>query len=327
MLHILILAMALPVTMPDSPDRQVRSPEPRILALIDEGLSRSITFRRLVDTLNESDVIVYVVFKNIRTGGAHESLGGYLDHQVVSAGDFRYVRLFVDKRGGAARLIGVIAHELQHAIEVAHSPAVRDSRTLQRVFDCVDACETQEALDVQRMVTDELSRPQSLSVPPTAATASEAAIPGRVRDNGDSTIADLIRDGRAHSDTFRRLLATIDASDGLVYVDRRKCRPGVRTCLQMTVVVAGPNRILTVHLGVARDGPDVIALLGHELQHAIEVLREPGIRSAALMYMFYDRLNGSPSAHLGQREFETEAALQTGTRVRAEYIASMREHR
>jgi hypothetical protein len=92
----------------------------------------------------------------------------------------------------------------------------------------------------------------------------------------------------------------------------------------MTVMPSGPNRILKVHIDLARDRASIVAALGHELQHAIEVLKEPGIRSNAQMYLFYDRLVGSPSARLGQLEFETEAAINVGLAVRAEYEASAR---
>ena len=58
---VMIMVLSLAVTAQSSPDRHVRTTDPRILVLIDAGLSHSATFRRLVDILNESDVIVYVV--------------------------------------------------------------------------------------------------------------------------------------------------------------------------------------------------------------------------------------------------------------------------
>jgi hypothetical protein len=58
MLTIMILTLA--ITAQDSPERHVRAMEARILALMNTGLSRSATFRRLETTLNESDVIVYI---------------------------------------------------------------------------------------------------------------------------------------------------------------------------------------------------------------------------------------------------------------------------
>ena len=45
-----MLMVALAITTQDSPDRHVRTTEPKILSLIDAGLSHSATFRRLVAT-------------------------------------------------------------------------------------------------------------------------------------------------------------------------------------------------------------------------------------------------------------------------------------
>ena len=120
---------------------------------------------------------------------------------------------------------------------------------------------------------------------------------------------------------------TRHSTDGLVYVEQGKCRPGVQACLLMTVMVSGPNRLLKVHINILRDQAAVIGSLGHELQHALEVLSESGVRSDALMYAFFDRLAGSPASRLGQLEFETEAALRTGEQVRAEVEAAQRAGR
>ena len=67
-----MLMLALAITTQDSPDWHVRATEPKILSLIDTGLSHSATFRRLVATLNDSDVIVYIEPKRTR-----QALGGY----------------------------------------------------------------------------------------------------------------------------------------------------------------------------------------------------------------------------------------------------------
>ena len=58
-----------------------------------------------------------------------------------------------------------------------------------------------------------------------------------------------------------------------------------------------------------------MASIGHELQHAVEALSEAGVRTNALIYAFFERLSGSPSAR-GQLEFETEAAVKAGDAVR-----------
>src|SRR5580765_7193432 len=115
-----IMMLALVITSQNAAERHVRATEPRILALIDAGLSRSATFRRLVEALDASDVIVYIEPKLTR-----QDLGGFLSHQMIARGVFRYLRIAVKMQGAEGRLVPLLAHELQHAVEVAQSPDAR----------------------------------------------------------------------------------------------------------------------------------------------------------------------------------------------------------
>jgi len=157
---LMIMTLALAVTAQDSSHRHLRASEPRILALIDAGLSRSAAFRGLVAALDESDVIVYVEPKTTR-----QSLGGYLGHQIVARGGYRYLRIAVETTGAEGRLVPLLAHELQHAVEVAGSPEAIDVETLQQLFVRLSvrfACggttcsETQAAKDIEHVVSNEL---------------------------------------------------------------------------------------------------------------------------------------------------------------------------
>jgi hypothetical protein len=165
-----IMVLALAVTAQNSTaERHVRTSEPRILALIDAGISRSQTFRHLVDVLNASDVIVYVEPKQTR-----QALGGYLAHNITVAGAFRYVHIAIQTRGADGRLIPLLAHELQHAVEVAQAPDARDSKSLDQLlerlavtFGCdgTSCSETQAAKDVEHEVSDDLKRVTSSAAP------------------------------------------------------------------------------------------------------------------------------------------------------------------
>jgi hypothetical protein len=159
-----MLMLALAITTEDPSERHVRATEPKILSLIDAGLSHSATFRRLVATLNESDVIVYVDPKLTR-----QALGGYLAHNIVAQGDYRYLHIAVETQGAERRLVSLLAHELQHAIEVAQTPDARDAESLERMFvqlavkfGCggTTCYETQAAKDIERIVLKELKSPR-----------------------------------------------------------------------------------------------------------------------------------------------------------------------
>ena len=158
MLTMMLLAMA--VTAQDPSQRHVRAAEPRILALINAGLSRSATFRGLIAALDKSDVIVYIEPKLAR-----QALGGYLAHNITTAGSYRYLHVAIETAGSAGRLIPLLAHELQHAVEVARAPEAVDSESLERLFDRLavrfgcggtTCSETQAAKDVERIVGEEL---------------------------------------------------------------------------------------------------------------------------------------------------------------------------
>ena len=145
----------------------------------------------------------------------------------------------------------------------------------------------------------------------------------RVRSNGDPAVTTLLHDAVERSATFRRLVETINGTDGLIYIEPGTCGPGFHACLLMSVTVAGPNRVLHIHVDPRRDPLAVMASIGHELQHAVEALSEAGVRTNALIYAFFERLSGSPSAR-GQLEFETDAAVKAGEAVRNDIQASLR---
>jgi hypothetical protein len=63
-----------------------------------------------------------------------------------------------------------------------------------------------------------------------------------------------------------------------------------------------------------------MALLGHELRHALEVLAEPSVRTGAGMFNLYRR-NGA-----AQREtFETKAAIVASDAVYRELKRSLKD--
>jgi hypothetical protein len=119
-----------PATAGDrSPFRHVRSTQPRTEQLLDLGARRSPTFARLRATLEATDVIVYVQTVS--------NLTRRLDGRLVflsTAGRKRYLR--IDIRGSLPLndRLSAIAHELQHAVEIAGSVDVLDEASLGRFY-------------------------------------------------------------------------------------------------------------------------------------------------------------------------------------------------
>ena len=135
----------------------------------------------------------------------------------------------------------------------------------------------------------------------------------RVRDIGDTAIAELIADGIRHSATFRALTDLVDATDGIVYVESGGCRLGARACLTHNIQVSGPNRILRIVVNTRRDRQGLIGAIGHELQHAMEVLRNPAITTTQGMFF---HLFGASLGAAGR--FETRAAVDAGLQIEHE---------
>ena len=137
----------------------VRALSPKMKELVEHGKRRSATFRSLVDTLNRSDVVVYLEITDKLPGG----LDGRMMF-LTSAGGVRYLHAQVTKGLGAEELLAVAAHELQHAVEVAAHPEVRDAATLALLYERIgmrmtakDRFDTPAAQLMGRRVRAELS--------------------------------------------------------------------------------------------------------------------------------------------------------------------------
>jgi hypothetical protein len=133
-----------------------------------------------------------------------------------------------------------------------------------------------------------------------------------VRSSQAGLTASIAR-ANLQSQTFKFLTDTVKASDGIVYIEPGVCRRGVAACLT-DVTIAGDKRILWVRVDARRADIDLIASIGHELRHAVEVLGNPTIRTNAAMYLFYVR----EGIVRGWGAFETAAAVEAGSAVREE---------
>ena len=148
---------------------------------------------------------------------------------------------------------------------------------------------------------------------PAAAEADVSPIQ-RVRST-TAMISTVIEQISERSATFRRLVETINASDGIVYVEEGQCGRGVSACL-VTVKVAGPNRLVWVWVDIRKVDAALMGLIGHELRHTIEVLSDPMVTNGHAMSNFYQRQGWRSS----EGRFETQAAIEAGEAVRAEVL-------
>ena len=150
----------------------------------------------------------------------------------------------------------------------------------------------------------------------------------RVRSDSPAITA-LIREASRLSTTFAGLIDTIDDSDGLVYVDEGRCPQHFPACLIHAVQIAGPHRVLHIKIdprlswanGSSGDAASM-GLLGHELQHAVEVLANPRLRTSAAIVSFFMREGTFTSG----RTIETVAAERAGIKIENEVRQARKKH-
>jgi hypothetical protein len=153
-----------------------------------------------------------------------------------------------------------------------------------------------------------------------AHVADGAELPGvRVRST-NGVILELVEEGRARSSTFRALVEAIEQSNGIVYMEFGHCAFGhLNGCLLPFIVSTPTDRYVRIVVTpdtrrVSRD--QLLALIGHELRHALEVLEHPDVVDLVTMDAMYRHL-GTPIAGV-QRGFETSAARAAGDAVSSE---------
>ena len=124
----------------------------------------------------------------------------------------------------------------------------------------------------------------------------------------------LISTGMDRSATFRRLVRRIERSDVIVYVEtRHDLRDGVGGSMRF-IARSATDRFVRIQLNADCSNHTLVALLGHELQHVVEVADHAEVQSPEDLRAFYRRTG----VRTGPDSFDSEEARQTGYLVRAE---------
>jgi hypothetical protein len=131
----------------------------------------------------------------------------------------------------------------------------------------------------------------------------------------NATIVAAVQEGIDSSATFRSLVQQVERFAGIVMIEEGKCPRRLRACLLVRVTKAASFRILFVNIDLRKASSGLIPLLGHELMHAVEVLRERGVDTDAEMHHLFDSIGVLSS---GRVSFETRAAIEAGDHVTGE---------
>jgi len=155
---------------------------------------------------------------------------------------------------------------------------------------------------------------------PFADTPKPCAV--RFDDRGLSRLA---QQGLARSATLRALFAELDRARVIVYTSiSRDLGAGVGGRVRFIGVGGDGWRFLRLEVDDRRTRVELLAILGHELQHASEIARATEVVDEASMAAFYDRI-GFASVTAAERalptrarNFETQAAIDVERRVFSE---------
>ncbi len=154
-LTIVLSLLLLPSAVVAGTSLTPRPVDPVAAEAFAQALERSEIVRTLVATLEASNVIVHIESSRTMPLG----IGG-MTRFVTARGGYRYVRISFDAQLWGRDRIAILAHELQHACEVAQSSAA-DMASIRKLFDQTGHhmgmyYETQAAASTERSVLAEL---------------------------------------------------------------------------------------------------------------------------------------------------------------------------
>jgi len=111
----------------------VRSEDARLSKVIRQGLDQSPTLRELVNRIDSLSGLVYVVWS--RCGTRLWEPDACLDHRIGGGGGFRFLRVNIYPGASGERLLALIAHELQHALEVLSDDNVTSQEDVVKLYE------------------------------------------------------------------------------------------------------------------------------------------------------------------------------------------------
>jgi hypothetical protein len=155
------------------------------------------------------------------------------------------------------------------------------------------------------------------------ASPAHAEDPDSVIRPLNSVLASTLRTSYDASATVRAIVDELERSDLLVHViamapERRRYFAGA----MQFVVKSGDRRILRITIDQWLSPENRAAILGHELQHALEVSRAAAVIDAATFAEFYRRIGREAVGGPNVECFETEEARHVGEQVLADVRAS-----
>jgi hypothetical protein len=157
---VVFLALLLILSVPSAAQTlsRLRGATSADTRLIENTVDRSPTARKIADAIEASDLIVYVQLTvDLPAGRAATRL-------VAATDEARYLRVVIGALTHPADRGALLAHELQHVLEISEERAVRDVASLRRLYERIGedrharfSFETAEAREVASRVRREMT--------------------------------------------------------------------------------------------------------------------------------------------------------------------------
>lgn len=132
----------------------------------------------------------------------------------------------------------------------------------------------------------------------------------RVRPADDRATM-LLLDGMRRSSSLARLVERIETGDVIVYIEmQRSLRSTLAGCVTWMGRVNG-YRYVRTSLNPELTTDTLIAAVGHELQHVVEVIDNPSVTDAESLQALYRRIGsgGARAVHLDTQDAKAAGAL------------------
>jgi hypothetical protein len=137
----------------------------------------------------------------------------------------------------------------------------------------------------------------------------------------DDRMSQLLGLGLERSAILRRLVLQIEAGNVFVYL---QLDPRIDKRLAGKLTFVGNTekfRYVRVVINPELPAAVIIATIGHELQHVVEVVENPLVRDNRSLVSLYMRI-GKANRVTGQPGWETDEAQRIGTNVRREFTSA-----
>jgi hypothetical protein len=135
-----------------------------------------------------------------------------------------------------------------------------------------------------------------------------------------SLVHAVLAGASAESPTLRAIIERIAQSNVVVYVTCEQFKTVMINGRTMWAKASGAARYLRVQVDCMLPRTNLVAILGHELQHVAEVAARPDVIDAPTFAKLFETI-GYPACGSSSREqFETDNATAAGRRVREEFL-------